>query len=67
MLIKTFDRLESWHHEKVVKPWFGPLPMTRAFVLTTLVLAIVAMFANVKVRYEQGKLWEANPKIRFPL
>ena len=63
MLIKTFDRLESWHHEKVVKPWLGPLPITRAFVLTTLVLAIVAMFANVKVRYEQGKIWEANPKI----
>ncbi len=63
MLGSTFDSLEAWHNERVVKPWLGPLAMTRAFVLTTFVLAMVAVFANVKVRYEQGQIWEASPEI----
>jgi hypothetical protein len=31
--------------------------------MAALVLAVVAVFANVKVRYDQGQIWKANPEI----
>ena len=62
MLTPLFDRIETWHSARFV-PWLGPLPMTQTLVLATLVLALVAVFANVKVRYDQGQIWKANPEI----
>ena len=37
--------------------------MTRGLVLAALVMALIAVFANVKVRYDQGQIWKANPEI----
>ena len=37
--------------------------MTRGLFLAALVMALIAVFANVKVRYDQGQVWKANPKI----
>ena len=37
--------------------------MTRGLLLVALVFALIAVFANVKVRYDQGQIWKANPEI----
>ncbi len=58
-----FGRLESWHSVRFMRPWLGPLPMTRGLILAALVMALIAVFANVKVRYDQGQIWKANPEI----
>ena len=50
-------------HARFARPWLGPLPMTRGLVLAALVMALIAVFANVKVRYDQGQIWKANPKV----
>ena len=63
MLTPLFDRLESWHSARFARPWLGPLPITRGLVLAALVMALIAVFANVKVRYDQGQIWKANPEI----
>ena len=63
MLTPLFDRLESWHSARFARPWLGPLPMTRGLVLAALVMALIAVFANVKVRYDQGQIWKANPEV----
>ena len=63
MLTPLFDRLESWHSARFARPWLGPLPMTRGLILAALVMALIAVFANVKVRYDQGQIWKANPEV----
>ena len=63
MLNPLFDRLESWHSARFARPWLGPLPMTRGLVLAALMMALIAVFANVKVRYDQGQIWKANPEV----
>ena len=63
MLTSLFDRLESWHSAQVARPWLGPLPMTRGLILAALLMALIAVFANVKVRYDQGEIWRANPNV----
>ena len=63
MLTALFGRLESWHNAQFVRPWLGPLPMTRGLLLVAIVFALIAVFANVKVRYDQGQVWNANPDI----
>ena len=63
MLTPLFDRLESWHSAQFARPWLGPLPMTRGLILAALVMALIAVFANVKVRYDQGQIWKANPEV----
>ncbi len=63
MLTHTFERLESWHSARFARPWLGPLTMTRMLALAALALAMVAVFANVKVRYDQGQIWQARPEI----
>ena len=63
MLTTLFDRLESWHSKRFVSPWLGPLKTKRTLALAALLLALVATFANGKVRYEQGQIWKANPHI----
>ena len=63
MLTVLFGRVETWHSRRFVRPWLGPLPMTRGLTLAVLVLTVVAVFANVKVRYDQGQIWKANPEI----
>ena len=63
MLTPPFDRVESWHSARFAKPWLGPLLMTRGLVLAALVMALIAVFANVKVRYDQGQIWKANPDV----
>ena len=63
MLTPLFDRLENWHSAKFERPWLGPLPMTRALILAALVMALIAFFANVKVRYDQGQIWKAHPEV----
>ena len=63
MLTRLFGRLERWHSVRFVRPWLGPLPMTRGLLLVAIVFALIAVFANVKVRYDQGQIWKANPEI----
>jgi len=63
MLTALFTRVESWHSNRFMRPWLCPLPMTRGLVLAAFLLAVVAVFGNVKVRYDQGQIWEANPEI----
>lgn len=63
MLTPLFDRLENWHSTRFARPWLGPLPMTRGLILAALVMALIAVFANVNVRYDQGQIWKANPEI----
>ena len=63
MLTALSGRVEAWHSSRFVRPWLGPLPLTRGLILAALVLAVVAVFANVKVRYDQGQIWKANPEI----
>ena len=58
-----FARVESWHSARFARTWLGPLPMTRGLVLAALVMALIAVFANVKVRYDQGQIWKANPEV----
>ena len=40
-----------------------PLPTTRELILAALVMVLIAVFANVKVRYDQGQIWKASPEI----
>ena len=63
MLTALFGRVETWHSSRFLRPWLGPLPMTRGLILAALVLAVVAIVANVKVRYDQGQIWKANPEV----
>ena len=63
MLIALFARVESWHSSRFVRSWLSPLPLTRGLIVAALLLAIVAVFANVKVRYDQGQIWKSNPEI----
>ena len=63
MLIHHLKRLEAWHRAQFVKSWLGPLTMTSMMTLSAALLALVAVFANVNVRYEQGQIWKANPDI----
>ena len=63
MLKALFGRLESWHSVRFVRPWLGPLPMTRGLLLVAIVFVLIAVIANVKVRYDQGQIWKANPEI----
>ena len=63
MLTALFDRLESWHSTRFARPWLDPLPITRGLVLAALMMALIAVFANVKVRYDQGQIWKANPEV----
>jgi dolichyl-diphosphooligosaccharide--protein glycosyltransferase len=63
MLTAPFGRVETWHSGRFVRPWLGPLPMTRGLILAAVVFALIAVFANVKVRYDQGQIWKANPEI----
>ena len=58
-----FERCEAWHCARFVKPWLGPLPVTRKIVLVGLVLSMAAAFANVKVRLDQERIWKANPEV----
>ena len=37
--------------------------MTRELIITALLMALVATFANIKIRYDQGQIWRANPEI----
>ena len=37
--------------------------MTRGLILAALVMALIAVFANVKVRNDQGQIWKANPEV----
>ena len=63
MLTALIGSVETWHSSRLARPWLGPLPLTRGLTLATLALAFVAVFANVKVRYDQGQIWKANPEI----
>ena len=63
MLTPLFDQLEAWHGARFIRPWNGPLTMTRTLALAILTLALVAVFANMKVRYDQGQIWKANPDV----
>ena len=63
MLTALFGRVETWHSNRFVRPWLGPLPMTRGLILAAVVFALIAVFANVRVRYDQGQIWKANPEI----
>ena len=63
MTTSILDRLEVWHCTKFGKPWLGPLTMTRMLAIAVLALALVVVFANVKVRQDQGQIWKANPDI----
>ena len=63
MLTALIGSVEAWHSSRFLRPWLGPLPLTRGLILAALVLAVVAVFANVKVRYDQGQIWKANPEI----
>lgn len=63
MMTPLFHRLESWHSARFARPWLGPLPITRALILAALLMALIAVFANVKVRYDQGQIWKANPEV----
>ncbi|MBL6626381.1 MAG: hypothetical protein ISP39_10595 [Alphaproteobacteria bacterium] len=63
MLMALFGRVETLHSSRLVRPWLGPLPMTRGLILAAVVFALIAAFANVKVRYDQGQIWKANPEI----
>ena len=63
MLTGLFAHVGMLHFRQFVRPWLGPLPMTRGLILAALVLAVVAVLANVKVRYDQGQIWKANPEI----
>ena len=58
-----FGRVETWHSSRLVRPWLGPLPMTSGLILAAVVFALIAVFANVKVRYDQGQIWKSNPEI----
>jgi len=63
MLTSLLGKLESWHSARFMRPWFGPLAITRGLILAALVMALIAVFANVKVRYQQGQVWKATPEI----
>jgi hypothetical protein len=63
MLTPLFGRLESWHSVRFLRLWLGPLRMTRGLLLVVIVVALIAVFANVEVRHDQGQIWKANPEI----
>lgn len=63
MLSSPVDRLEAWHRARFMKPWLGPLAITRTLVLVAILMALLTVFANVKLRYDQGQVWKANPEI----
>ena len=63
MLRLFFERLQSWKSSWFKRLWLGPPLMSRALILAALVLALMAVFANVKVRHDQGKIWRASPEI----
>ena len=63
MMTTLFGQLENWHSVRFIRPWLGPLPITRGLILAALVMTFIAVFANVKVRYDQGQIWKANPEI----
>ena len=63
MLTALLDRVKNSHSCLFVRPWLGPLPMTRGLILASLVLAVIAVFANVQTRYNQGQIWKANTEI----
>ena len=63
MLRLFFERLQSWKSSWFKRLWLDPPLMSRALILAALVLAVMAVFANVKVRHDQGKIWRASPEI----
>ena len=63
MLTPLFDQLEARHSTRFARSWLGPLAVTRMIALLTLILGLIAVFANVKIRCDQGQIWKANSEI----
>lgn len=56
-------QLEAWHRTKIARPWLGPLCTSRELVIAIAIMTLLAVMANVGVRFNQGELWKTNPEI----
>ena len=59
------DALASWHAQKTDYTALARQPMTRAFALLAVIMALVAGVVNYQIRDNQYQVWQDNPDLYF--
>ena len=59
------DALANWHAQKTDYAALARQPMTRAFALLAVIMALVAGIVNYQIRDNQYQVWQDNPDLYF--
>ena len=64
-LNEKMDAVASWHAQKTDYQVLARIPMTRAFMLVSILMALIAGAVNYQVRDNQYQVWKDNPEVYF--